>query len=214
MQTSLSAKLLEMIDPKTAKACQLSSMYNRYNNFDPFTSALLSVTGLADANGNVIYGSTNGVSSRALEEINECMQARQLSRNLSTMARVYDTNYDSSPQYRRSTISESDGYVSPFQRTSNEVRDDRDIYRSTISQYGFQDDMMSKNLGTDIEGSRVTAQMRNQFSEVQDNPNRLQDFSAETSLNVRYLRKINDDRLKTNMYVRDSLQQTLNEYGS
>lgn len=179
----------------TVEACRLAQQLNRYNTFDPFITEALS----SDVyTRRVLQQQADAASSTAYEC--KCCAKKDRYERLTKFADMNSSHYDSTTAYRNASG------LSSFSSTPV------DTISATIQGYGFENNSaMTSNLAVNLEMLRLSMELEKNFSEVSEDPLKLEDFGQKTKLTTNYLTDLQTVTLNENLALADDMQDKIYE---
>jgi hypothetical protein len=201
--TALGNSLQGSFGNKSVSACIAAQSLNRFGNYDPFISTAMGVSGLSAANQQMAY-QQYGLNQGSFSDRTACYccsgdmyRARDAKVDTSTKY------YDRSTQYIDST-KQLPGQTFSFPSSTSSLPNG--LASQVVSTYGFDEsNILTQNLGTNLETYRVSNSLLGNLSEVQTDFSKINDFSGECRSSVDYVNRLNENNVQNNVVLFESM---------
>jgi hypothetical protein len=202
INTALGNNMLGNFSVKNVDACLAAQRFNRFGNYDPFISTAMSMGALDGANAQLAQA-LYGVMRRDDNVACNCCRNEDVYKQREKYVNLASKMFDRRDNYHQANIPVT-GIAPMVRPTYNRLPDD--MTARTIASYGFDEqNILSQNLGTALEGVRITGNLSGNLSESTTDFTKINDFAEQMRANMGYLGKMNERNLQENLGMKEDM---------
>jgi hypothetical protein len=201
--TALGNSLQGTFGNKSVASCIAAQSLNRFGNYDPFISTAMGVSGLSAANQQLAY-QQYGFSQGSYSDRTACYCCSgDMYRARNNKVDTSSLYYDRSTQYINST-KQLPGQTFAFPSSTSGLPNG--LASQVVTTYGFDEsNLLTQNLGTNLEVYRVSNSLLGNLSEVQTDFSKINDFTDEARSSVNYVNRLNENNVQNNVVLFESM---------